>query len=439
MARRGRKRQRSKSQRAASKFVAVRHTAEMDDANSVEKSDKPKKVAVACQGGGMHAAFAVGVLTEILKNIEEQKDQKQFELVGLSGTSAGALCALMVWYGLAPKTGIPGSGSELQAREKLNQFWDDFVAKAGAENVLNFLTYRTFWLEQMEIPMLGVNAPIFSSSLNPYGAVFKAAADCLPSFGIRKHYIDLNELLAEACPALKSKNINKSIDWQNVKTRVLIGASEVVNGFDCVFDSDVNKKKQHQNQGMQPILKPDDKAKYWRQRLPLSLSGVAASGTLPSFRKAEPINDGHYWDGLYSQNPPVREFIGGTDEVPDELWIVRINPQQWPYVPQSNMDIQDRQNELMGNLSLHKELDFIMTVNEWQQRYKHEHFGQDHKPVIVRTIKMNKQTADDLSYSSKFDRSFDRMNRLRLEGESIAQKWLGKWHNNTVGEFPRDA
>ena len=57
----------------------------------------------------MHAAFAVGVLTEILKNIEEQKDQKLIELVGLSGTSAGALCALMVWYGLAPKREYPAA------------------------------------------------------------------------------------------------------------------------------------------------------------------------------------------------------------------------------------------------------------------------------------------------------------------------------------------
>jgi predicted acylesterase/phospholipase RssA len=34
--------------------------------------DVPKKVAVACQGGGTHAAFAVGVLTEILKEYEKK-------------------------------------------------------------------------------------------------------------------------------------------------------------------------------------------------------------------------------------------------------------------------------------------------------------------------------------------------------------------------------
>ena len=63
------------------------------------------KVAVACQGGGMHAAFEVGVLTEILKH---QSEQKKFDVVGLSGTSAGALCAMMVWYGLVKKNGKDG-------------------------------------------------------------------------------------------------------------------------------------------------------------------------------------------------------------------------------------------------------------------------------------------------------------------------------------------
>ena len=65
------------------------------------------KVAVACQGGGMHAGFEIGVLSEILEDINERE---RFELVGLSGTSAGALCALMVWYGLVPKvSGSRGS------------------------------------------------------------------------------------------------------------------------------------------------------------------------------------------------------------------------------------------------------------------------------------------------------------------------------------------
>ena len=393
--------------------------------------DGPTKVAIGCQGGGMHAAFAVGVLTEILKDI---RNKKPFELVGGSGTSAGALCALMVWYGLAPKDGSPGSVDE--AIKGLNAFWEDFVASTGPETALNLLTYGAFWAEEKEIPVFGVNVPILG--LNPYGAIYKAVAASLPNIGIRKQYFDLEDMLAKACPDFDR------IDWPKLGTRLLIGASEVVKGFETVFDSDVNKKVRHEDKGMQSDKK--DKTRYWRQRLSLTLSGVAASGTLPSLREAEHIKrNGYYWDGLYSQNPPVREFFdpppepsAGPGHIPDELWIVRINPQQWPELPKTNKDIQDRQNELMGNLSLNKELDFIMTVNEWKVRYAGK-FAEDHKHVTVRTIKMEKKTADELSYSSKFNRSRDFMEQLRNEGREVARHWLDRWHKGSTRCYPEDA
>lgn len=400
--------------------------------------DGPTKVAIGCQGGGMHAAFGVGVLTEILKDI---RDKNKIELVGLSGTSAGALCALMVWYGLAPKKN-GRAGSVDDAIESLNDFWEDFVASTGTETALNLLTYGAYWVEEKEIPILGVNVPILG--LNPYGALYRVIAASLPNLGVRQQYFDLEEMLAKACPDFAR------IDWSGVNTRVVIGASEVVNGFETVFDSDVNRKLQQENKGMQPVNKPKDKdsARYWRQRLPLTLSGAAASGTLPALREAEDIkDDGCYWDGLYSQNPPVRDFfeppVNKRDtkptHVPDELWIVRINPQQWPEVPKSNRDIQDRQNELMGNLSLNKELDFIMTVNAWNERYKDEKFGTDHKDVTVRTIKMDKTVADNLSYSSKFNRSRAFMDELRKQGREVARGWLARWHDGKAGSYPEDA
>jgi NTE family protein len=379
------------------------------------------KVAVACQGGGMHAAFEIGVLTEIL---EDMNVRKRFELVGLSGTSAGALCALMVWYGLVPK--VSGSrGSVPEAIDTLNRFWDDYVAKTGAETLLNLFTYGALRVEETEIPVLGVNAPILFG-LNPYGMFSRAVAACLPRLGARKQYFDLQCILAEACPDFSK------IDWQAVKTRLLIGASEVINGAETVFDTDCN---------MAAHGKKYSEAKVthrWRQRLPLTLSGVAASGTLPAFREAEQIDGGYYWDGLYSQNPPVREFLAGTHEVPDELWIVRINPQEWPELPKTNAEIQDRQNELMGNLSLNKELDFILTVNAWTRVYEGENFAKDHKHVTVRTIKMKEKTADELRYSSKFDRSREFMDQLRIEGRTVARDWLDGWPEKT-GCYPDDA
>jgi NTE family protein len=378
-----------------------------------KKTDNGRtKVAVACQGGGMHAAFSVGVLTEILKEVKNGK----FELVGLSGTSAGALVALMVWYGLAPKNG--DIGSEVDASRLLNKFWKDFVANTPAEAVLNFFTYRTFKAEEAEIPWLGINAPLFAGTFNPYGTIYRAIADCLPRLGVRQEYFDLHELLNDYCPKFKK------VDWDKVKTRLLIGASEVVNGFETVFDSGVNSGLVPLNKGMQ------NRKNYWRQQLPLSLEGVAASGTLPIFRKAQKLPDegDYYWDGLYSHNPPVRDFLSDEKEdKPDELWIIRINPQQrGNRPPKTNASIIDRENELMGNLSLNKELDFIL----WK-------FAEPKKHVTVRTIKMTEETAETLQYSSKFDRSRAFMERLRGEGHDVAQSWLEQWPN--VGEYPEDA
>ena len=131
-----------------------------------------------------------------------------------------------------------------------------------------------------------------------------------------------------------------------MRTRLLLGASEIINGVETVFDSDCNMEAQDDKHTEATV------SHRWRKRLPLTLRGVAASGTLPTVHEAEKIGEGYYWDGLYSQNPPVREFLAGVrkDEAPDEIWIVRINPQQSAQQPVSNADIKDRENELMGNL-----------------------------------------------------------------------------------------
>jgi NTE family protein len=394
-----------------------------------------KKVAVACQGGGMHVAFAVGVLTEILADVKDDK----FDLVGISGTSAGALCALMVGCSLAKNAETtPIAERAKDAISNLDTFWKNFVAVGLVERTLNDFTHGVFKFEELEL--FGINAPIFAT-LNPYGSFYREFANNLLRFQVREEYFDLMACLKAGCPDFKH------VDWDNAPTRVLVGASEVVQGFETAFDSHLLKTKQKQPVNNGKIK--TNPSSYWRQRLPLSLESVAASGALPFFSRAQHIDGyGDYWDGLYSQNPPVREFfdapvdeagknLSKKDHLPDELWIIRINPQQWPYVPNTNKDIQDRQNELMGNLSLNKELDFIMAVNQWIKDYPD--FAKAHKHVTVRTIKMKKKTADDLSYSSKFNRSREFLDDLRGKGEIVGREWLREWHDNKAGEYPQDA
>jgi NTE family protein len=279
--------------------------------------------------------------------------------------------------------------------------------------------------EEFELPVLGVNAPILG--FNPAGAIARMVASSLPVLGVRKAYFELMDTLKQACPDFNT------IKWPEVTARVLVGATEVVQGFETVFDSDVNKGIQTPNRGRDPANLAD----YWGQQLELTFDGVAASGTLPAFSEAERIQNWYYWDGLYSQNPPVREFFAGVprERIPDELWIIRINPQEWPRPPKLNKEVMDRQNELTGNLSLNQELYYIMQVNQWIA--KHESFAASKKPVTIRSIKMTKGTADNLAYSSKFDRSRAFLDQLRGEGRAAGKDWIENWPN--VGTYPQDA
>jgi predicted acylesterase/phospholipase RssA len=54
------------------------------------------KIAIACQGGGSQTAFTAGVLSSFFENKVHLKKQ----IVGLSGTSGGAVCASLAWFGL---------------------------------------------------------------------------------------------------------------------------------------------------------------------------------------------------------------------------------------------------------------------------------------------------------------------------------------------------
>ena len=73
-----------------------------------------RRVAIACQGGGSHTAFTAGVLRRLLDGPEID----EYDVVGLSGTSGGAVCALLAWTALR-------EGDRHRARPLLDAFWAD--------------------------------------------------------------------------------------------------------------------------------------------------------------------------------------------------------------------------------------------------------------------------------------------------------------------------
>jgi NTE family protein len=415
-----------------------------------------KRVAIACQGGGTHAAFTWGVLTEILRTQQawsgsrtgrSRRTGDDFDVVAFSGTSAGALCALAGWYGMAPNTADPECGTVDKAIERLDHLWTSFAAHTPTEWMHNHLAAAALHLSEKGFPV---------GRSGPYAPWGDLALKGLSLFGARPEYLGFAGLLPSLCPDFAS------VDWDGVadsRPRVVLGAIEVLSGNFEIFDSD----KTLHDLGLVTSPSADDQynATRWRMRRALSLEGAAASGTLPEVLRAQPIDDlafpsgeaggvirrtGYYWDGLYSQNPPVRDLLDTVDpeSKPDEIWVVRINPQEFqPENDRIGLDhIRDRVNALAGNLSLNGELDHIVTMNDWLRR-----FGDEHPPlagrkvVAVRTIKMRPETAYGLPYTSKFDRDQRHLAALHDEGQEVARVWLADWR--TRGEdfacYPDDA
>jgi NTE family protein len=109
-----------------------------------------KKIAIACQGGGSHTAFTVGVLSVVLS----PEYAGRFDLIGLSGTSGGAVCATLVWSGLISEAPDPRA----EAVQRLQAFWDELKAETP------FDLARNFWgLFTVRLPVVAEISPYLRS------------------------------------------------------------------------------------------------------------------------------------------------------------------------------------------------------------------------------------------------------------------------------------
>ncbi|MQW90692.1 patatin-like phospholipase family protein [Sinorhizobium saheli] len=299
------------------------------------------KIAIACQGGGSHAAFAAGVLSGLLA------PEFRYQLIALSGTSGGAMCAALVWSGL-----IHGGADE--ARHRLIDFWRDLEVHDILDAVTNFWA-----VSSARLPV--------TAEISPYlhGPVAEPRLRDLLS-----RHLDLASLPSEP--------------RRRARPKLLIGATDIIHGLGVAFEGESLTYDE---------LMP-------RPRFPPLFRAVQARGTL-------------FWDGLFSRNPPVREFTE-LPERPDEIWVVQINPQQRKSEPRAMPEIVDRRNELSGNLALSHELYFITKINELLAEYPS--LGARYKPINIRVVELE----GDLDYPSKLDRSSPMIERLLRNGEERA-------------------
>jgi NTE family protein len=153
----------------------------------------------------------------------------------------------------------------------------------------------------------------------------------------------------------------------------------------------------------------------------LSVETILASAAIPTLFRAVHLNGATYWDGLFSQNPPVRELV---DAQPDEIWVIQINPSRLEHEPRSPIEIADRRNELSGNLSLHQELRFIEKIDELLEEGTIARGGR-YRTIVVRIIELSRSRLPAaLGPASKLNRDPGFIAGLIAHGEERAGEFL---------------
>lgn len=143
---------------------------------------------------------------------------------------------------------------------------------------------------------------------------------------------------------------------------------------------------------------------------------LLASCTVPQLFTAAEIDGAYYWDGLFSQNPPIADLFD-LPQKPDELWLIRVDPETRSSLPVTVADIDDRSKELTFGNALKHELKSVERINRWLDA------GvplPGYQPVRICQVALDL----DLTNASKLDRSPAFIDTLFQRGESAAQSFL---------------
>lgn len=320
----------------------------------------PRRVAIACQGGGSHTAFTAGVLSRLLDGPAGRDGELDgdYEIVGLSGTSGGAVCALLAWTALR-------QGDRRKARALLDGFWTDNSASTPLDAAVNF------WL-------------LWTSTLQSAGFLPAVSPYDLPATGL-DHFRDL---------------LTRRVDFDRIEADplgthplFLVGAVDVLSGRFRAFNS---RREQ---------IVPDM---------------ILASAAIPTVFPTIHVAGGAFWDGLFSQNPPVHDLLAAR---PDELWVIQINPTARGDEPKTVLDITDRRNELAGNLSLYQELHGIEVIDRLLA--EGQLVGDRYKHVTVRILEFARPRSSRLlGPTSKLNRDARFIRELMALGEQQAEEFL---------------
>jgi NTE family protein len=345
-----------------------------------------KKIAIACQGGGSQTAFTAGVL----QGLFTAGVQNSHEILAITGTSGGALNAALAWYGLLKNA----AGDSTPVQQRIADFWDELKASEPMEQ----------WVDMIATQMLrasgaGYMPRLESSPSSQFSQMLqKLMGYLLP----RTNYTDFKGLIESHIDFKAAARLNTPDS-----TTLLMGAADVLKGKMKIFNS------------REDAITPET---------------IMASAAIPSVFPAVQIGNEYYWDGLFSSNPPLspllRQIRMGNSRMPEEIWIVMIDPLEYHKVPTSPDEILERRTQMTSNISLVQDIEkiamqWIMVNNGGVKPEYLEGMGFGHAQQLrIRFIKISEDIQRTLDYSSKLSRSPELIDSLITEGKAQAEQFL---------------
>jgi NTE family protein len=326
----------------------------------VKSSPVSKKVNLALQGGGAHGAFVWGVLDRLLED-------GRLEIEAISATSAGAMNAVVLAYGMA--TGGPEA-----ARKNLHHFWHEV---SQMEFLLDFAwSPWNQWILALNLP----------PEYHPLHAAIHSLTHTLPPHLLNP--FNLNPLKTLLLKVVDFERLNESPE----ATQLFLNATNVRTGKIKVFQTPA-----------------------------ITVEAVLASACLPPYFQAVEIEGEHYWDGGYLGNPAIYPLIyrkGGRDVI-----IVQVTPIKRDELPRTAADIMHRINEISFNSSLMREMRAVAFTTKLIDDGELDE-GK-HSRMFMHWIGNDSMMAP-LGTATQFHPEWSLLCRLRDEGRETAKEWLGQ-------------
>jgi NTE family protein len=287
-------------------------------------------------------------------------EEETLHFEGITGTSAGAVNAVVLADGLA-------AGGREGARDALRVYWqkvsalsargifkpslfDKGSADFGLEHSLGF-----WFLE----PMTYFASPY---QMNPF------------------NYNPFKDLLAEA------------INFERVRQQTEVKL------FLCATDVQTAKAK---------IFSGKE----------LRVEHVLASTCLPLLMQAVEVDGEYYWDGSYAGNPAIYPLVYQCET--RDVLMVHITPAERPGVPTTSPAIMNRMQEVSFNTSLIREMRTIASYNKLIEQGRMD----GGRRMLVHVIEAE-EFIRAFSWSSRLNADWDFLLHLHSMGRAQAGQWL---------------